>query len=445
LAIGSDISIWAFKWNGTHYTQHFNSLPSGKSSAVSLSRDGNALAVGNPSSGNNEGVTTVYKVRSLGCKGYDKLLRISFTTDDKPEESRWTLHIGNETIQSQPYDGLPLTTFVKDICVPTNVCIKFRAYDTTGNGIQDPGGYSVMLDGEEKANGNDFGFGETKFITGDCNCPAGLTLLSIMAKDSSGSDIPMEWALSYQNKTAEREYVFIRTMDHDIEIFEECIPEGCWHLTNPQCDGVVIYDKVNTNWWYSITYKGWSETKSRGWDQFCPQGDETISFGECLPGENVKVKSPTNPPTSSPWPTYNPTISASPTMCTGNTYGWNPMVGMTWDDYCKWFEDNDVPGCEIYGAEDGATAKENCCYCSLEVSNNPMQTFNPTQWPTRSGPTISPYPTYFVSPTDFSTTLAAPSTITSETMPPTKPSLLTKFDELTAENEDEKNDLGKGT
>jgi hypothetical protein len=99
-----------------------------------------------------------------------------------------------------------------------------------------------MLDGEEVANGDnfrfneggDFKYGETKYITGDCDCPAGLTRLSIVAKNISGSDIPMEWALSHQNTTLTEEYVFNRTMDHDVEIFEECIPEGCWHLTNPQ-------------------------------------------------------------------------------------------------------------------------------------------------------------------------------------------------------------------
>jgi hypothetical protein len=100
LAIGYYLNVLALKWNGTHYTQYLNSIPSGESSAISLSRDGNALAVGN--SGNNGGVTTVYKVRPPGCTDNTKLLRISFTTDYFPEENRWTLQIGNETIESQP-------------------------------------------------------------------------------------------------------------------------------------------------------------------------------------------------------------------------------------------------------------------------------------------------------------------------------------------------------
>jgi hypothetical protein len=249
------------------------------------------MAVGN--SGNNGGVTTVYKVRPR-CTDNKKLLRISFTTDDTPAESRWTLQIGNETIESQLYDELQeLMTFVEEMCVPADVCVKFRVFDTAGDGMQVPGGYSVMLDGEEVANGDDFRFNETKsvtagdfkfvetkYITGDCDCPAGLSLLSIVAKDSIDVDIPMEWALSYQNKTAAREYVFNHTMDHEVEIFEECIPEGCWHLSNPRCHVDCCADLAyDSDWWYNVTYGGLSKAKGgEGIDQFCPEGDETISL-----------------------------------------------------------------------------------------------------------------------------------------------------------------------
>jgi hypothetical protein len=126
LAIKSKLSVLALQWNGTHYTQYLNSIPSYEGTTISLSRDGNAMAVGNPYSGNNVGVTTVYKARLPGCRDNKKLLRISFTTDDFPAENRWTLQIGNETIESQPFNGLQqFMTFVKEICVPADVCIKF--------------------------------------------------------------------------------------------------------------------------------------------------------------------------------------------------------------------------------------------------------------------------------------------------------------------------------
>jgi hypothetical protein len=331
LAIGfvSKLSVLALTWNGTHYTQYLNNIPSAyERTTVSLSRDGNALAVGNLYSENNGeggGVTTVYKVRPC-CTGNTKLLRISFTTDKNPYKNRWTLHIGNETIESQLYDEFPLTTFVEEKCVPADVCVKFRVFDFNGNGIYIPGGYSVMLDGEEVANGDNFQFkddaffsyGETKYITGNCDCPAGLSLLSIMAYSIDFEN--MEWALSYQISTLAEEYVFNRTMDHhEVEIFEECIPDGCWHLTNPQCHArafatVYVYDDdeysfYGFDWWYNITYKGWSEVK-RGSGDFCPEGNETISFGECSPGENDAVDYRTIAPTTS----ISPTSSSSPTL-----------------------------------------------------------------------------------------------------------------------------------
>jgi hypothetical protein len=379
LAIESNIGIWALKWNGTHYKQYLNSIPSVESSAISLSRDGNAMAVGHPDSGNNGGVTTVYKVRPR-CTDNKKLLRISFTTDYFPSSNRWTLQIGNETIESQPYDGLQeFMTFVEEMCVPNDVCVKFRVFDAAGNGMLSagdsmfglsgvPGGYSVMLDGAEVANGNDFGFGETKYITGDCNCPAGRSSLFIVAKDSYNDNAEMEWALSHQNSTSAEEYVFIRTMDHEVEIFEECVPEGCWHLTNPKCHGAVtvVYDDDAywDGWWYNVTYKGRSEAK-RGDGNFCPEGNETISFGECLLGENITVDYRTASPTTSISPS-----SSSPTFCTGNTPDWVDAEGAG----CDFYEAYDDPGCEEYGevrpAIDGSTAKDNCCYCFL--SNNPM-------------------------------------------------------------------------
>jgi hypothetical protein len=488
LAIGSDISIWALKWNGTHYKQHLNNLPSGDASAISLSRDGNAMAVGIPSS--RGGVTTVYKVRPQGCTGNKKLLHISFTTDNRPEQNRWALHIGNETIESQPYDGLPLMTFVKEICVPNNVCVKFRVFDSGGDGIQDPGGYSVMLDGEEVANGGDFSYGESKYITGDCDCPAGLTLLSIVAQNGELSN--MEWALSHQNSTLAEEYVFIRTMGHTVEIFEECIPEGCWHLSNPQCHAADAYYNNDDNvygfdWSYNITYKGWS--KANGGDaNFCPEGNETISFGECLPGENIEVDYRTIAPT-----TLSPSSSSSPTLCTGSTPDWVDGEG----DGCDWYEINEQNyglGCEEFGArspaKDGSTANESCCHCFL--SNNPMPTFNPTYSPTISiSPSSSSSPSSsctgntpdwvdgdgdgcdwyerndvlgceehgeeyaaedgstakdnccycFLSnnpmPSPTNIISISPTGTTLPTKPPTKPSIVTKFDELTTENNED--------
>lgn len=215
----------------------------------------------------------MYKFQpSSECDVNFQLLRISFTTDGNPSESRWTLHIdSNITVESQSYDDFPFTTFVEEICVSKDSCIKFRAFDSTGNGLDPPGVYSLMLDGKEITRGREFKLGEIKHF-GNCDCPEGASQLSIIAAKNSR---PMEWALSYPNKTLTGEHIFHGTMDNTVEIFEECIPQGCWYLTNPQCDdekGCLI----GLDWFYNVTYNGTSQTDSGGCE-FCP----IIALGEC--------------------------------------------------------------------------------------------------------------------------------------------------------------------
>ena len=155
LAIGSESTtdpyVFALKWNGTHYTQLLNSVPLQSLQivdAISLSPDGNALAVGAYDYTSFIPYTTVYKVRPPGCMDNEKLLRISFTTDLYPEQNHWTVQYGNETFKSQPYNtSQRFMTYNEEICVPADVCIQFSVFDTKGDGINFPGGYSVMLHG----------------------------------------------------------------------------------------------------------------------------------------------------------------------------------------------------------------------------------------------------------------------------------------------------------
>jgi hypothetical protein len=306
-------AIQVLKWNGTHYTPFLNRLPAGETSAVSLSRDGQTLGVGLPFYGKNGGTTIVYKFRPPECDGNSKLLRFSFTTDEKPHESRWTIHVGPSiTTQSTSIHDSPFTTYVEELCVPSNACIRVRVFDSAGDGMNSPSGYSLMLDGVEVANGDTFEFGENKYgeikHIGDCVCPARHSLLSIVAVKNNNV-IPMEWALSYQNKTATEEYVWNVSISNDVEIFEECIPDGCWHLTNPQCFPTGWFCLVDTDWFYNVTYKGYSKN-GMGGCEFCPID---IAFGECLPGETATVQYPQQTYSPTPRWAYSPTSSYSPT------------------------------------------------------------------------------------------------------------------------------------
>ena len=82
------------------------------------------------------------------------------------------------------------------------------------------------------------------------------------------------------------------------------------------------------------------------------------------------TQNPTDPPV--PFPTPSPTVtgalllSAWPSVCTGNAAGWVDILG----NICNWYKVHDYRGCPSYGevtSTDGGTAKENCCFCVMEV------------------------------------------------------------------------------
>jgi hypothetical protein len=122
-------------------------------------------------------------------------------------------------------------------------------------------------------------------------------------------------------------------------------------------------------------------------------------------------------PTLSPTKSFNPTTTSSPSLCTGNTPNWTDGFG----DGCDWYEEYYLPGCP--GVDDDycrngtmGSARDNCCYCSLEptptVSPNPTYGRPPTVspyptwgWP----PTVSPYPTPSPTTSSDPTTTSRPS------------------------------------
>ena len=278
-----------YKWNGTHYTALFNGSPAGETSSVSLSRDGNALAVGLPHSGS--GTTTVYKFQSSStCEDGLQLLRISLTTDGNPTETSWTLKVGfNETIESQSYEA-PFTTFVEEFCVPVNECIKFAIYDRGRNGLNQPGVYSLMLDGEEVARGGNFDIFELHHF-GDCNCPTGESLLSVVANTNR---YPMNWTLTSQSQDSLLGGSLFEALQdgwsstsYFAAFIEECIPDDCYYLnTFPATSfdwDCCICSVGGEEWSLNVTFKGTSTVL--GEPGFCPN---TIGIGECSSSQPIE-------------------------------------------------------------------------------------------------------------------------------------------------------------
>lgn len=175
LAIGRNIedekaddAIRMYTWDGKRYKQLSNGLPGGPVPSISLSGEGNAIAVGLPFDAWKGGRTGVYKYQTSAsvCASPSEVpLRISLTTDARPEETSWELRVDSEVKRSSgSLAGNMYTTFVEEMCIPANSCVKFIVYDSRGNGLNTPGVYSIMMSGTEVARGGAFGYSDVKSV-----------------------------------------------------------------------------------------------------------------------------------------------------------------------------------------------------------------------------------------------------------------------------------------
>ena len=104
------------------------------------------------------------------CIGDGVAVTISVTTDTWPGETTWTLSdsIGEVVLSGGPYTTNGITD-EQLICVGDG-CYTFSIADSFGDGIFDPGGYTLTVDGNLIASGGDFDFGETtEFCTDNLN------------------------------------------------------------------------------------------------------------------------------------------------------------------------------------------------------------------------------------------------------------------------------------
>ena len=89
---------------------------------------------------------------TFGCPGCcpESLLCISILTDPYPSETTWeiTVHGTSEVICSGgPYDE-SYATHLHRCCIDYDACVDFTMYDSYGDGIYAPGGFTIVLDGE---------------------------------------------------------------------------------------------------------------------------------------------------------------------------------------------------------------------------------------------------------------------------------------------------------
>jgi hypothetical protein len=299
--LGSSIRV--FTWNGTDYEPLLNELPGGTTSAVALSNDGKAVAVGLPfsrTSGNIGGSTIVYKyLPPPKCDENSQLLRLSITTDRNPQETYWELNLSTgEKISSPSYDD-QFATFVEEACVPIDGWATFIVYDISGDGMEVPGRYELFLDGELVGTGGSFEYVEKTQI-GTRVCPEGTSLLTLQATsnffnviwevaDKSGQAI-ISGGLNCPTYSGANSYC--------TNLVEECVPTDCATVSisdsvifagNGGCNAALTGDIL-----YEITIEGLGSVSFQNdrSGEFC---GNSIRFGECPSIPDIKCEEGTVP------------------------------------------------------------------------------------------------------------------------------------------------------
>lgn len=114
---------------------------------------------------------------SAQCPTGEVEITVEITTDQYGYETYWTLtnDAGTVLLQGGEFpDGSGTTyenntTYSESVCVADDACLRFDLYDDFGDGIFNPGGYTISLDGTEVASGGDF----DDYTFNLFNCPPG--------------------------------------------------------------------------------------------------------------------------------------------------------------------------------------------------------------------------------------------------------------------------------
>lgn len=97
------------------------------------------------------------------CEENESELIVEIVIDSWPWEISWEVIDTDGNVYGEGADQ------GAQFCVPNDQCVIFNIYDSYGDGIYEPGGYWLYVDGEEFATGNNYGYGDSVVIT----CPPG--------------------------------------------------------------------------------------------------------------------------------------------------------------------------------------------------------------------------------------------------------------------------------
>ena len=117
---------------------------------------------------------------------------VEVTTDGYPGEISWEVVMGSDIVLSGGPYSEGETVYTDTLCFPSSdePCIQFEIFDSYGDGIFDPGGYNVYLDGQVVASGGNYGDSDGALFAcapGEtCNDAVALTEADYGTVDSPG-------------------------------------------------------------------------------------------------------------------------------------------------------------------------------------------------------------------------------------------------------------------
>jgi Lysyl oxidase/Secretion system C-terminal sorting domain len=118
------------------------------------------------------------------CTGNFVSATVNITTDAWPGEISWSLYNeSNQVILSGGPYAAAGTLYTASVCVLPNECLTLSIQDSYGDGINNPGGYSILVDDVQIGSGSVYGDGMTQSF----NCPVGSYCSSAMPISTMGT------------------------------------------------------------------------------------------------------------------------------------------------------------------------------------------------------------------------------------------------------------------
>ncbi len=182
----------------------------------------------------------------MSCPSGQLDVAISVTTDDYPDEISWkVVSSSGQTINSNVFDSQQ-TTYTTNLCLTSTSCYTFTISDTFGDGILDPGSFSVKVNGSVKLSMPNDGFAyamTTKFGLCDETVPCQYTWQSrvnvYIKTDNYGSETSFKVMMRRPNGAFSRK-VFA---GNNFASASEYDRSKC--LRKSKCYKLIVYDSAD--------------------------------------------------------------------------------------------------------------------------------------------------------------------------------------------------------